>query len=180
MQRSSLHHRTRKIAFGGIIAALSVIIMMCAGILQVAVFVSPMMAGLILLPLCDEFGTRHALTTYLAVSLLSAFMVPDIEAVALFVAFFGYYPIIRRHFERINPPLVKKALKFVLFNTAVVGAYSFIINLFGLVALKEELFSVFGVVLLIAGNFLFYSYDKIIWGLSYVYVNKFRRLIFTN
>lgn len=180
MQRSSLRYRTRKVAFGGIVAAFSVIIMMCAGILQVAVFAAPMMAGLILLPLCDEFGTKHALTTYIAVSLLSAFLVPDIEAVALFIAFFGYYPITRRHFERIEPKSIRKALKFALFNTSIVGAYLLIINAFGLTALKEELFGIFGVVLLAAGNFLFYSYDKIIWGLSYIYVNKFRNLIFTN
>jgi len=159
-------------------AALSVIIMLCAGILQVAVFAAPMMSGLILIPLCDEFGTKHALTVYLAVSLLSAFMVPDIEAVALFVAFFGYYPIIRRHFDRIGSKSVRTVSKFVLFNLAIIGAYLVIINLFGLTSLKEELFDVFGAVLLLGGNFLFYHYDRIIWGLSYVYVNRFRKLIF--
>lgn len=180
MGRSSFHSRARLISLGGILSALSVIIMLCAGILQVAVFASPMLAGLVLIPLCDEFGTKNAIVAYLAVSLLSAMTVPDIEAVALFVAFFGYYPIIRRKFESIKIKSLRMLLKFLLFNLSIVLAYVVIIKLFGLTALKEELFSLFGAVLLFFGNILFYFYDRVVWALSVVYVNRFRKRIFGN
>ena len=61
----------------------------------------------------------------------------------LFIAFFGYYPILQETFRRIRPPVLSWAVRFAIFNAAVVAAYWVIVHVFGITEILEE-FGSFG------------------------------------
>lgn len=155
--------KTSRIALSGMLCALSLLCLLLT-VFPFATYAIPALAGVFLLPLVVECGKATALYSYLAVSLLSLFLVPDIEAKALFVAFFGYYPILKSVAESRRHRVVEWLVKLLTFNIAVVAAYTVLSG----VGLSLEEFTIDGVSLplgvmllffLIAGNVIFVLYD---------------------
>ena len=65
------------------------------------VYTAPPFAGILLIVIVNEIGYRWALGTYVAISLLSVFLIADKESAVYFTMFFGYYPILKLLME--NP-----------------------------------------------------------------------------
>ena len=153
--------QSKRMALGGVMAALAVVIMCLGGIVPVATYVCPMLCMLLLQFVLGSCGTRTAWAWYGAVALLSLLMGPDKEAAAVF-AFLGYYPIIRPALEKTRLKWLWKAL---LFNTAILTMYWLLMHLLGMDALTKE-FSEMGTVmlavLLLAGNLTFFLLDRIL------------------
>ena len=125
----------------------------------------------------EENGLSTALIVFAAVSLLSVFVVPIKEAALLFIAFFGYYPILQETFRRIRPPVLSWVVRFAIFNAAVVAAYWVIVHVFGITEILEE-FGSFGqysvLVLLGLANIFFVVYDGAVKNITLAYRNWFR------
>ena len=151
----------RRMALGGVMAALAVVIMCLGGMIPVATYVCPMLCMLLLQFVLHSCGSRTAWAWYGAVVLLSLLLGPDKEAAAVFV-FLGYYPIIRPALEKTR---LKWLWKGLLFNTAILTMYWMLMHLMGMEALTEE-FSELGTVmlaaLLLAGNLVFFLVDRIL------------------
>ena len=139
-----------KAALGGIIAALSVSIMLITYISPVLVYTAPVFAGMFLLIIVEEIGYRWALGTFAAVSLLSVFMIADKEAAVFYTMLFGYYPILR---EFICGKLTRKTLlffiKLIIFNSALFSAIAICATL------QSELMQPFDTIMPICANGLF-------------------------
>ena len=114
---------------------------------------------------------------YTVVSILAVFIVPIKESVLLFIMFFGYYPLLQRKLNKINFRPVQYLIKFMIFNVAIVAAYTIVVNVLGLTEVMDE-FGSFGkysaLVLLIFGNVFFGVYDFTVNNMDYVYINWFR------
>lgn len=153
--------QSKRMALGGVMAALAVVIMCLGGIIPIATYVCPMLCMLLLQFVLGSSGARTAWAWYGAVALLSLLMGPDKEATAVF-AFLGYYPIIRPALEKTRLKWLWKAL---LFNTAILTMYWLLMHLLGMDALTKE-FSEMGTVmlavLLLAGNLTFFLLDRIL------------------
>lgn len=147
-----------KVALGGVFGALAMVCML-ATVFPYATFALPAIAGLLLVPVAIETGRRWGWLTFLSVAVLNILLTPSMEAKILFVAFLGYYPILKLSIDPL-PPIVSWVLKFALFNVAVVAAYWVMLHLFGL---EENSFELFGVnlplVLLALANLTFLLYD---------------------
>ena len=63
------------------------------------------MAGIVLIAVEEENGTKTAMLVYVAVSVLAMFIVPDQEAKVLFVMLLGYYPMLKSRIERAPRPI---------------------------------------------------------------------------
>lgn len=112
-----------KAALCGIVAALAVIIMMITYISPVLVYTAPPFAGLILLLIVNEVGFSRAAGTYVAVSLLSLFMIADKEAATFFSCFFGFYPILRIFLDKkIKFKTIRWIIKAVVFNLSLISS----------------------------------------------------------
>mgnify|MGYP007047903890 CR=1 FL=1 len=153
-----------RIALCGITAALSLLFLLLTA-LPVTEMALPALAGVVLIPVVIELGRRAGLLTYVAVSLLALLVVPSLEGKALYVAFFGYYPIVKALLESRRPPrALEWTLKLLVFNLATVTTYWLLLTFF---ALPAETFTIGGVslpwVFLLLGNGVFVLYD---WGLS--------------
>ncbi len=151
----------KKIAFGGVMAALAVVVMCLGTMIPVATFVCPMICAMILALVHGLTGTRVAWAWYGAVSILSLLLAPDKEAAAVFV-FLGYYPIVKPWIDRGRLPVV---WKLALFNISIFAMYSLLIRLFGMdqiLAEFQELGTVMTVVTLALGNVTLFMLDVLL------------------
>ena len=150
-----------KIAFGGIMAALALVIMNLVGLIPVATYVCPSLCMILLSVVLRLCGRRIGWAWYGAVAILSSLLAPDKEAAAIF-AVLGYYPIIKPALEKSKLAVV---WKYLLFNVVILCMYWLLINLMGLTEIANE-FSDLGIlftaVMLLMGNLIFGMLDKIL------------------
>jgi len=151
----------KPIAFGGVLAALAVVIMSMGGLIPIATYACPTLCAILQYTVLRFCGRRIAWAWYGAVSILSLLLGPDKEAVALFV-FLGYYPILKPRMDKLPASWLFKS---ILFNTAVLTMYWLLIHLMGMAQLAEE-FSDFGiamtVLMLVFGNVIFFLLDMVL------------------
>ena len=151
----------RKIAFGGMFAALAMVIMNLGSLIPVATFVCPMLCMLILAFVTRMCGNRIGWAWYGAVAILSLLMAPDKEAAAVF-AFLGFYPIIKPWMDRMKMAPVAKLL---VFNALILLMYWLLIHLFGMAQIAaeyRELGRVMTALMLVLGNVTFFLLDKVL------------------
>ena len=148
----------KQIAFGGVFAALALVIMNLGSLIPVATYVCPMLCMLILAFVTKMCGNRIGWAWYGAVAILSCLMAPDKEAAAVFV-FLGFYPILKPRFDRMRFPMIPKLL---FFNVLILVMYWLLLKLLGMDQIAAE-FAEMGKVLtgvmLVMGNLVFYMTD---------------------
>lgn len=159
--REKMQTSVRAMAFGGMMAALAVVIMCLGGLIPLATFVCPLICMLILQFVAKLCGQRIGWAWYGAVALLSLLIGPDKEGAALFL-FLGFYPLVKPRLDRLPLRWLWKA---ILFNGDILLMYTLLIHLFGMADLGDE-FQQMGTVLLIItlvlGNVTFFLLDKIL------------------
>ena len=97
------------------------------------------------------------------------------EGKALYIAFFGYYPVFKSFIEqRRLPRAAEWVLKLLVFNAATVAAYLIMLRFFGL---DPQSFTIGGVplpwVFLLLGNGVFVLYDWCMTRLIDLYLARF-------
>lgn len=153
--------QAKEIAFGGVFAALAVVIMCMGGLIPVATFICPMLCILLLAVVRKNCGDRMAWAWYGAVAILGALLGPDKEAAAVFI-FLGYYPIVKPRLERLPLSWLWKGL---LFNAAILAMYWLLLNLLGMAQVAaefEEMGTVLILVTLVLGNATFFLLDRLL------------------
>ncbi len=164
-------------ALGGIVAALAVVLMFFTGVFPFATYALPALAGLLMVIIVIDFDFKWAVSVYLVVSILSLLLTPDREAAVMFIAFFGYYPILKSVFEKLKFRVLEWILKFAVFNVAVVGAYYVIINFLGMPDIMSEINELgqYGLwIFLGLANVTFLIYDIAITKLVTLYIKWFK------
>ena len=151
----------RKIAFGGMFAALAVVIMSLGGLIPVATFTCPMLCMLLLAFVTKMCGNRIGWAWYGAVAVLSLLLGPDKEAASVFV-FLGFYPIVKPQFDRLRFAVIPK---LALFNVLILTMYALLIRLFGMNQIAAEFAEIGRVltfVMLLLGNVIFLLLDRVL------------------
>ena len=113
---------SRQMAFGGILAAVSLVLMLLSSVIPVMSYGLPAIAGFLTTLVVIECGDRMAAVCYGAVSILSVILVPDKESALLYLILFGWYPIVKRHIEKLRKPVLEWALKLVCMAVPVGAA----------------------------------------------------------
>ena len=163
-----------KIALGGLLAALSLVCMLLT-IFPFADYALPALAGVLLIPIVLESGVKWGFMVYAVVGILNAILTPSLEAKVLFIAFFGYYPVLKALIERIRFRPLEWAAKLLLFNGTFVAAYWLMLHVFALPADSLELFGVNVPLLLLGtGNIVFVIYDVAVTNLIVLYQRMLR------
>lgn len=168
--------KSRKVAFGGIIAALSLGFMLLTGVFPFGTYAFPCFAGILLTAIVIEFGTVWAIGVYCGVSVLSFLIVSDKEAALYYTLILGIYPVLKSIFERIPLKWLGFLVKLVYFNIFAVAAFFLSVYVLGV---PIESFSLFGVnmplLFLFMGNIVFIVYDICVTRLVSVYLNIWRQ-----
>ena len=109
-----------------------------------------------MIPIILEIGVKWGWMSYACVALLSLLITPSMEAKVLFIAFFGYYPVLKALIERLRKIWLEWIIKLAVFNLTMIGAYWIMLTFLGLPA---DSFEIFGLdlpfVILAIGNVAF-------------------------
>ncbi len=150
--------KSKRIALCGMLSALSLVIMLVA-YFPYLTYTLPALAGILFAIVMVEIGTKWAWGSFVTTAIL-ALLLCEKEAAVIFVAFFGYYPIVKANLERISIKIVEYIAKFFLFNVAVVAAYLVIIYVFSIPIENMGQFGQYTLLILLGmGNVVFIIYD---------------------
>lgn len=175
-KREQSRRQSTKIAFCGLIVALSVTLMLAGGLIPIATYGAPLYAGILLLPILLEYGKKTAWTAYAAIVLISLVLCPDKEA-ALFFLFFGHYPLLKWELEKVKGKSARLALKLLVYNALLLIMYALTAYVLGMQEVVAE-FQTMGRAMLAAFavlfNFCMLLYDRLLASLVIVYLKKLR------
>ena len=149
--------KSNVIASCGMIAALSVVLMILGAALGRGLYLSPMLGGLCLVPIGQKFGAKYQWLVWSAVSFLSFILVPEMEQNLMYLTLFGLYPILQPLFLRLPHRLVWPC-KLLYFNLVVVAVEALVI----LVLAPEAMSTPIALLMLAMGNAIFIMYDFIL------------------
>lgn len=168
--------KSRKMALTGMLCALAVVIMMLGGVIPLATFCCPALAGLMLIPVFVECGEKLSWCAYAAIAALSLILCPDKEA-ALLLAFIGYYPILRWRLDQLRSRLLRVVAKLGVFNLAVLAMYALsilVLQMDQILREYQEMGLALTVACLLVGNITLLLYDRLIAIMTALYVNRLR------
>lgn len=169
-------NKTKNLAFCAVISSLSLVLMLLTGLIPVGTYAFPCIAGILLSVVVIESGYIFAFTTYFVVAIMSALLVADKEAALYYIAFLGFYPVLKGLIERIPLKIVSWIIKFALFNFCVISAFFVSITL---LSVPKESFVLFGMylpwVFLVLGNIVFVVYDICLTRAISEYAVKWRK-----
>lgn len=170
--------KSRKTALCGVMGALCFAILLMGGVIPFATFCAPAISGFVILIVSMECGVKSAVLLYLAVSLLALLLVPDPELSCMFAALLGYYPMLRKLFEKISCRPVRWLIKLAFFNGIVAIVYG-LLSLIWPVMLMDlnGAGRLLAAATLILGNVAFIIYDIAILTVQRAYTLYLRRYL---
>lgn len=166
---------TYYIALGGVIAALSVVLIFLGAVIPYVSIALPALAGILLIAVVIESRASWAFIIFAAVSILSVLFVPDKEPVVYYIAFFGHYPVVKSFIERIRWLPVQWIVKFTYFNVCIAAAFAVILFL-GIMPNQYNGALYLGAVAVLF-NITFFVYDFAVSRLVLVYVNRIKKML---
>ena len=165
-----------RIAFGGIITALSVLIMFVSGVIPATEYAFPLFAGVLLIPVAEEIGSKWAWMVFATVSVLSLILVPKPDPTVTYITLLGYYPLIKGKIERINKKWIAYIIKFLLFNVATAASMLLLAFVFSVPMDDLNAYGKYTIVIFLAiANFFFIVYDICLNKVAYMYLNMFSK-----
>ena len=171
-----------KIAFSGLMAALSVVILCLNNFIPILTYATPLFAALLLIPVMDEFGSKWGWMTWVCVSALAVILSADKE-VAAFYIFVGYYPMLKPVLDRIQPKPLSIISKIAVFSIAVAAMYLILVFLFRIDAVLNE-FKTAGLIMNIITYcmmiFILMIFDKLVERMRILYLKKIKTKIKIN
>jgi len=173
-----LRSQASKIAFCGLIIALSMVFMMFT-FMPNFTYALPALAGVMLVMVVIEVSIKFAFVSYLAVVILSIIIAPDKFSVLLYALFFGYYPILKALFEKAKSSLNMWIYKIISFNIVIVLIYFLAIWLLNLQDNKliQYAQSPIGAGILLAANIVFVIYDLAIDNVIGLYIRRMHNIV---
>lgn len=170
-----------KLTFCAVIAALAVTFMLLS-YFPYLTYAIPALSGLFIMITVIEIGAKWAVLSYATAAAVLLISPADIESKALFICFFGFYPILKAVIEKIRKPLIEWPVKILIFALALGVIYIAFTKLTN-VSLEE--FGVLGqygaVILLVLGTLVFVVYDIAVSRMAMFYMstihNKIKKLL---
>lgn len=170
--------RSLKIAFCGILAALSLVLMFLSGLIPVATLAMPAIAGCLLIAVVTEAGVKWGFCVYAVCAVLSLLITADREAALFYILFFGYYPVLYAVLGKIKKKLPRYLLKLLIFNVAAGAELAISFWILRIPIEEMARFGLWMVVLsLLLVNVVFILYDRALEGLIVVYLQRFHAKI---
>ena len=112
--------KTRIIAESGILAALSVIILLIGSLTEALDLSSAVLSGIAVLAMRVRWGRKGAIALYGTTSLLAFLLLPNKIPALLYIFYGGVYPLFKAEIEKIG----KTALMWTLKLVCICGMYA--------------------------------------------------------
>lgn len=114
---------TRKMAFASVMTALTIVCLYGSVVLPTGRIALLAITSLCVLITHAECGTKFSLIQFLASALIGMLLVPFKSQIILFIAFIGYYPIVKSYIERMENRGLEWVVKILFFNAILIAAY---------------------------------------------------------
>ena len=150
--------KTRCTTISGMVSALSVVIMLFTNIMPSMMYVIPIVTGAIVFAMNEVIGRNWALGVFFTTGLISLIILADKEAALNYILFFGYYPLLKKPFERL-PRIVSWGVKLVTFNAALCLIGVIVTFVFKMPFLDEDFGSFTIPLFALLFNMVFIMYD---------------------
>ncbi len=138
----------------------------------------PAVAGLFVMVSVIEVDKKWGFASYIVSALLVAILPGDSEAKLLYIAFFGYYPILKAVLENKCNRVLEYILKFAVLNIALILSYGVFSTVLGIdVGDMGEFGKYTRLILLAAANIIFPIYDLAVSRVAGAYIARFHRSI---
>ena len=168
--------QSSKCALGGIVAALSLVMMISVAVIPFLTYALPAAAGMLVIFMVIETDKKWAFGVYATVAILGMLLVPDKEVAVMYLAFFGYYPIIKAIFESKLNRVIGWILKVAAFVATMVASYAFMMRFMGVTIDETEDFGMLAIpVLLGTGTLAFIMYDVALTKMISLYLIKWQK-----
>ena len=176
-----MNQSSRRMAVSGMMVALGTAVMLLGGVIPVATFCCPAIAGLMLLPLIFDCTRVHALSAWAAIALLGLMLCPDKEAALLFL-FLGWYPVMKWPIEaRFRRKWPRRLLKLALWNLCIGIMYAlifYVLKLDQILADYQDMTRLMTAAMLLLGNATLMLYDIALTRFAVLYVRRLRPKLF--
>ena len=110
--------KTKKLTIAAMLAALQLVLLYFGTVMPSWKLALTALAGIINAAVLIECGVGSSVLSFVAVSALSALILPQKSLALLYIAFFGYYPLLKSAAERIRNRTLEWAAKLAVFNVA--------------------------------------------------------------
>lgn len=169
---------TRKLAFSSIMTALTVVCLYGSVVLPTGKIALLAITSFCVLITQAECGTKFALIQFVSSALIGSLLVPFKSQIVLFIAFIGYYPIVKNYIEHLNKLFLEWVVKILFFNAILILAY-YVLKYFLLAYINfgpifNYVFSHLFIVIIIA-EVVFVLYDYMLSLLASYYINVIQK-----
>lgn len=169
--------QSSKCAIGGIVAALSLVLMISVAIVPFMTYALPAAAGALMIFAVIEIDKKWAFGIYATVAILGIFLVPEKEVAVMYLAFFGYYPIVKALIESKTKKVLEWVLKSGMFICTMVVSYWLMMKFMGLEIDEMQEWGMMAIPILLGiGTLAFVMYDIALTKVIIIYNLKWRRL----
>ena len=110
--------KTKKLTIAAMLAALQLVLLYFGTVMPSWKLALTALAGIINAAVLIECGVGSSVLSFVAVSALSALILPQKSLALLYIAFFGYYPLLKSAAEHIRNRVFEWAAKLAVFNVA--------------------------------------------------------------
>ena len=176
-----MNQSSRRMAISGMMVALGTAVMLLGGVIPVATFCCPAIAGLVLIPLAFDCGRAWGLSAWVAIGLLGLMLCPDKEAAMLFM-FLDWYPVMKWPIDiRVRRKWPRRALKLALWNIAIAAVYAlifFVLRLDDVLRDYRDATRAVTIAMLLLGNLTLALYDVALGRFAVLYVRRLRDKLF--
>ncbi len=149
---------TSKMTFCAITAALAATFMLTS-YFPYLTYAIPAISGLMFMMPVIEIGVKWAFGAYLT-SVLPVFLFAEVEAKLLYIAVFGYYPILKAIIDSNTKKPLGWVLKLIAFNLAAATVYAVLAPIMGIPTDEFGELGKWGLaVFCVAANVVFVMYD---------------------
>lgn len=168
--------QSSKCAIGGIVAAVSLVLLISVAVIPFLTYALPAVAGALVIFMVVETDKKWAFGVYCTVAILGMLLVPDKEVAVMYLAFFGYYPIFKALIESKLPLVLGWIVKVLTFAGTMAGSYYLMIKLMGITIDETEEFGVWAYPILLGmGTVTFVIYDIALTKMITLYIMKWQK-----
>ncbi len=177
--------KTKKLTLSAVVCALGVVLLSIGSLIQTIDLSAAALASFLCIFAVIEMGGAYPWAVYLITGILSVILAPYGMAGWFYIAFFGYYPILKEKVERLSKPiawvikvfilnaalLVCMAIAYFLFFAASGGNF---LDAFSKIFADEGVTEIIAVAIWALINVVFVVYDIALTMIISTYINRLR------
>lgn len=161
--------KTFFLTLSAMLSALGVVILLLGGLLDVLDMSAAVLASFIILFAHREMPRPAGALVFGVTALLSFLLLPNRTAALFYLAFAGWYPLVKYRLDHLPRPL-SAVLKLLLFNVALAAVF---LALFYLLSAPAEATHIY-LLMFLVGNVAFVLYDILLARVYLIYAARWR------